>query len=66
MTDDKHIMSAWENLIAGILHQAVVDVQKGRDVDDVIAFARSPWCKELCQGIDLQYPAYLNKIEELL
>lgn len=62
---DKKTKQPWKNLIYGILSQAIADCKHEDLQPNAIWFARSKWCQRLCEETDIDYKAYLRKVEEL-
>lgn len=71
----KIIRDAWRNMMRAMLRDALNDltavpsktnvgtIESNRR--DAIVFARSEWCEKLCLEVNIDYPSYLKKANEL-
>lgn len=62
---DNPIKKAWKSLMAGVLYSGIQDAQAHHNDSEVLWFARSEWCQQLCEETNTDYQTYLKKIEKL-
>ena len=53
-----------KNLCMAVLGLTVEDATKEKYKDEALWFAKSEFCKSICEFYDIDYPSFLKKIEE--